>query len=122
MKNSLFNWKRFKGSFVYAWSGIWRLLKTEQNLWIILFLGVLAVVMAWCWNLTALEKAVIVLTSAMVLAAEILNTTVEFISEKFHLENQAEIEIIKNMMAGFVLILAMAAVVIGLLIFWPHIK
>ncbi len=120
MKNSLFSWKRFKGSFVYAWAGLWQLLKKEQNLWIILFIGLAVMLFAWYLGLSLNEKAILVLVITSVMTAEILNTTVEFVFDKFHMDDHKNIKIAKDIMAGFVLIWAIVSVVIGLLIFWPY--
>jgi len=121
MKNSLFNWNRFKGSFIYAWTGIWEIFKKEQNLWIILIVAALVIFFSWYLRLTNIEKAIIILTSASVIAAEILNTTVEFIADKLNLaDHDNTIAILKNIMAGFVLILSITAVIIGILIFWKY--
>ena len=121
MKNSLFNWDRFKGSFIYAWTGIWEVFKNEQNLWIILFISIIVIFFSWYLKLTNIEKSVMILLSASVIAAEVLNTAVEFICDKLHLADHNDtIAILKNIMAGFVLIWSIAAIIIGLLIFLPH--
>ena len=121
MKNSLFSWRRFKGSFVYAWAGLWQLLKKEQNLWIILFIGLVVVLFAWYLGLTLTEKAILILVIASVTGSEVLNTTVEFVFDKFRLRNNSgDVKIAKDIMAGFVLIWTIVSVIIGLLIFWPY--
>ena len=121
MKNSLFSFKRFKGSFVYAWAGLWQLLKKEQNLWLIFAAAVLIICLAWYLGLSSVEKAILILLCVSVIGAEILNTAVEFISDMFHLDEHLNIKEIKDIMAGFVLIWSIAAIIIGLLIFWHHI-
>ena len=120
MKNSLFNFQKFKESFIYAWGGIWALLKKEQNLWIIAAMAMAVIIFSWLIGLNAVEKAIIVFTCTAVFGAEILNTALELVSDKFHLEDSADIKVIKDVMAGFVLIWAIASVVIGILIFWPY--
>jgi len=123
MKNSLLDWNRFKGSFIYAWSGIWQIFRKEQNLWIILIIGVAVIVLSWILGLSTIEKVIIILISAAVVSAEILNTTVEFICDNLNLaDHNRTITILKNIMAGFVLIWSIAALVIGIIIFWPHIS
>jgi len=124
MDNSLVSWRRFKNSFIYAWNGIWQLLKKEQNLWIIAILGAMVLFMAWWYRLAQIEWTILILAVAAVVGAEILNTAVELISDKFQLdklEKSLDIKIIKDVMAGFVLIWSLAAAVVVLLIFWPYI-
>ena len=120
MKNSLFSWRRFKGSFIYAWSGLWQLFKKEQNLWLVFAAAVLILILAWCLGLSSTEKAILILLCVSVIGAEILNTAVEFISDMFHLDEHLNIKEIKDIMAGLVLVWSIAAIVIGLLIFWPY--
>jgi len=120
MNNSLFSWQRFKNSFIYAWNGLWQLLKKEQNLWIIVILAAAVLFLAWWYRLTNIEFAIVIVAVVCVVGAEILNTTVELISDKFKLEKSLDIWIIKDIMAGFVLIWSIAAAVVVLMIFWPY--
>lgn len=65
----------------------------------------------WCW---------IVLAVAAVWTAEALNTAFEFLADVTTKEFHPVVEQSKDVAAGAVLVTAIAAAVIGLLIFGPH--
>jgi len=115
------SWERFKGSFFYAWSGLWRSLVTEQNLWIMLVVGILVMFLAWYYQLEFNKELILLLFVTSTIAAEILNTLVEFTLDRFHPSNDLDVKIIKDMMAGFVLLWSIVSLVVGIIIFWPHI-
>ena len=106
-------------SFKYAFNGIFLTFKKGTNFRIQLSLGLLAIVLGFVLNINPLEWAIIALLVGIVLSAEILNTTLEEIigdlpDDKVRGET-------KDMAAGFVLILAIASLIIGLIIFLPKI-
>ncbi len=56
------------------------------------------------------------LVIALVLAAEMLNSTLEALIDRVHPERHPEIKVVKDMAAGIVLLVAGAAAVVGLLL------
>ena len=106
-------------SFKYAGNGIFLTFKKGANFRIQSSLGVLAIILGFVLHISPLEWAIIVLLVGIVLSAEIFNTTLEEIigdlpDDKVRGET-------KDMAAGFVLILAIASLIIGLIIFLPKI-
>lgn len=106
-------------SFKYAFNGIFLTFKKGINFRIQLSLGLLAVILGFFLNINPIEWAIIVLLIGIVLSAEIFNTMLEEIigdlpDDKIRGET-------KDMAAGFVLILAIASLIIGLIIFLPKI-
>lgn len=106
-------------SFKYAFNGIFLTFKKGANFRIQLSLGLFAVILGFVLNLSPIEWAIIVLLIGIVLSAEIFNTMLEEVAgdlpdDKIRGET-------KDMAAGFVLILAIASLVIGLIIFLPKI-
>ena len=65
----------------------------------------------WCW---------IILAIAMVWTAEALNTAFEFLADVASPEFHPTVRDAKDVAAGAVLVTAVAATIIGGLIFWPH--
>jgi diacylglycerol kinase (ATP) len=65
----------------------------------------------WCW---------IVLAIAIVWTAEALNTAFEFLADAASPGFHPLVRDAKDVAAGAVLVTAIAASVIGALIFWPH--
>ena len=66
----------------------------------------------WCW---------IVLALSIVWTAEALNTAFEFLADAASPEFHPLVRDAKDVAAGAVLVTAVAAAVIGAIIFWPHV-
>jgi len=109
--------------FSFAFSGIIEVIKTERNIKIHLFLATLAILLGLILGINRLEWLVIILIISAVLVAEILNSAIEeicnIIKRENHLDYQ-ETKFIRNASAGAVLILAIASVIIGAIIFLPY--
>ena len=111
--------KRAK-SFVYAFQGLGSFLKKEHNAWI----HCLAIVTVSCcgfyFQITSTEWCIILLCFGVVLAAEAFNTAIErlvnLVSPNFH----PIAGDVKDIAAGAVLICAIAAAIIGIIIFFPY--
>lgn len=118
MKNNGFTLRKRLRSFRYAAHGI-RDLFREDNARIHAVAAV-AVIVAGVWlGLSLTEWAVIMLTIGAVLAAEAVNTALESLCDRVSPGFDEHIRRAKDLAAGAVLLLAMAAVVVGLFIFLP---
>ena len=111
---------RFK-SFYFAFQGLKVFFKTQHNSWIhavaalvVIFLGFILKVdiTEWCWLVTAIS---------MVFITELLNTAIEFLCDFVSPGIHPQIKKIKDISAAAVLIAAIAAVVVGVIIFLPKI-
>jgi len=54
----------------------------------------------------------------LVLAAELLNSSIEALADHLHPEQHSAIGKVKDMAAGMVLIMSVAAVIVGILAIW----
>lgn len=118
MKNNGFTLRKRLRSFRYAAHGI-RDLFREDNARIHAVAAV-AVIVAGVWlGLSLTEWAVIMLTIGAVLAAEAVNTALESLCDLVSPGFDEHIRRAKDLAAGAVLLLALAAVAVGLLIFLP---
>ncbi len=117
--NNHFSWKKRLLSFKYAFNGIVLLIRNEHNAWIHCFAAVSVVVCGLIFNLKAMEWIAIVLAIGMVLAAEAFNSAIEVLADKVSPEYNEAIKRTKDLAAGAVLLLALAAAVIGLIVFIP---
>lgn len=111
-------------SFIFAFRGIGRTIKKERNVKIHLFMGSLAVTLAFLLKISATEWIVLLLLIAAIISAEIMNAAVEAVCDllRFKLDlAYLETYWIRNFAAGAVMILALAAVIIGVIIFGPKI-
>lgn len=117
-----FNHKKFLSSFDHAVRGVVFLLKGEQNARVHAVITILVGVAAYILGVSRIEAAVLFMAVILVFAIEIINTAIENVFDVCHPENHPLIRGAKDAMAGAVLISAIIAIVVGMLIFLPHIK
>lgn len=106
-------------SFRHAFQGWWYVLQTQHNAWIHAVVAT-AVFATGLWlGLPARDWAVLVLTIAMVFAAEFLNTAIEAVVDLASPARHPLAKVGKDVGAAAVLIAALAAIGVGLLILGP---
>ena len=106
-------------AFRYAFQGWAHVLRTQRNAWIH-SVAATAVFIVCLWvGLPPRDWAVIILTIAMVFAAEFLNTAIEAVVDLASPDKHPLAKIGKDVGAAAVLVAAMAAVLVGLLILGP---
>jgi len=108
-------------SFRHALRGIARVASTEQNFRIQLVVAVAVFGAMFGLRLSALEMAFLTLAIALVLVLELLNSIFERMADMLRPTLHDLVRDVKDIMAGTVLVAAVGAVVIGVLIFWPHV-
>jgi diacylglycerol kinase (ATP) len=107
-------------SFRYAFDGLGYLLWTQRNAKIHSALGLAAVALGALLGIDRYEWLALILTIAMVLAAEGVNTAVEAAVDLASPDYHPLAKIAKDVGAGTVLLTAIAAVVVGLVLFLPR--
>ena len=110
--------KRLK-SFSYAFAGIKDLFKTQPNAQIHLFVALCVLIAGFFFNISTIEWCILSLTMALVLSAEGFNTAIEYLTDLVSPDHHPLAGKTKDVAAGAVLISAIAAVIVGLLIFLP---
>ncbi len=108
-------------SFRHAGRGIIGTLKTEQNFRIHCVLGVCVVIIALFFRVSALEFSIIILSIAILLALEILNTLFEKVIDILKPRVHHYVAEIKDIAAGGVFIAACACAATVILVFTPYI-
>lgn len=105
--------------FRFAFSGLWYALRTQRNMLIHLSIAAAVIVLGLWLGLSLDQWAVLALTSGFVLVSEMVNTMIEklvdLVSPGFH----PTAKVVKDVMAGAVLMTAIIAVIVGLLILGP---
>jgi len=119
MKTNSFSLRARAKSFRYAFEGIEYFLLREHNTWIHVTATVFCSVLAIVTGVTKTEAALLVLATAFVWAAELINTAIEKIMDMISGERMREIKYIKDMAAAAVLIASLAALCTGAIIFIP---
>ncbi len=106
-------------SFGYAFRGWWYVIRTQRNAWIhALVTSMVLIVAAWL-KLPARDWAVLLLTIALVWAAEFINTALEAVVDLASPQMHPLAKVGKDVGAAAVLIAALVSVLIGLLILGP---
>ena len=119
--NNKFSIRQRLNSFKYAINGLNVLWMEEHQFRIHFVAALLAIVLGFFLNISTTEWLFIIVIIALVFAAEIINSAIENLADLVMLERNDKIAKVKDLAAAAVLVLAMAAVVIGLLIFVPKI-
>jgi diacylglycerol kinase (ATP) len=107
-------------SFRYAFAGIRYLLWTQRNAKIHSVLGALAIILGLLLGLDHAEWLAVIVTIAIVFVAEGFNTALEATVDLAMPDYHPLAKIAKDVAAGTVLLTAIAAVVVGLMVFLPH--
>lgn len=115
MKSPL--WK----SFYYAFYGIGSALKEERNLCIHFCVMILVIISGCYFNITQGEWMTCILLFGLVIALELMNTALEATIDLCHPEIHPKAKLAKDTAAGSVLVAAIAAIIEGILIFYPYI-
>lgn len=113
--------KRLKKSFGYAFKGIDDVISNEPNMKIHVSVAILVVIMAFLLKISMIEWIILVLLIGLVLAAEVINTTIENLVDMYTKDYNERAKVVKDTAAGTVLILAITSAIIGLMIFVPKI-
>ena len=119
MKNDGFTFRKRLRSFGYAFNGIRLLITREHNAWIHCFVAVCVVVAGILLGLSEMEWIAVVIVIGAVLAAVAVNSALEAIADFVSPEYSEAIKRTKDLAAGAVLIMAIAAAIVGGIIFFP---
>ncbi len=106
-------------SIKFAIGGVAYTLRTQRNAQIEVVIGILVIAVASWLRVNATEWAVLLLTIAAVLAVETFNTAIEQAVDLLSPERKESAKRAKDAAAGAVLIVSIAAAVVGFIILGP---
>ncbi|MEL6536338.1 MAG: diacylglycerol kinase family protein [Bacteroidota bacterium] len=109
-------------SFTYAFRGIKKALIHEPNLRIHAVATVLVVAGGLYFQIPPWAWVAQTLAIGMVWSAELFNTVWEEYLDFVHPEHSPKVGLVKDIAAGAVLVVAISALVVGLIIYIPYIK
>ncbi len=119
--NNSFSFRQRLRSFRYAFRGILFMVKTQHNFWIHLVVVVLVIIAGFLFCISLTEWALVIFAMGLVLSAETFNSAIEQLTDLANPDIHPKAGRVKDLAAGAVLLTAMAAALIGLLIFVPKI-
>ena len=108
-------------SFRWAIEGIIYSYKKGTHFKIHVAFAILVTFLGLIYKLSAYEWLVIILVSSAVISSEAINTAIEEACDVLHPEHHPGAKLAKHCAAGGVLILSVAAIIVGLIIFLPKI-
>ena len=111
---------RFFYSIRDAARGIRFVFTHEQNFRIQIVVAIIALAAASIFRLRRSESVVIFLLILLVLLLELVNSAVEKILDVVRPRLEHQVKVAKDIMAATVLLAGFGALVIGSIIFWPH--
>ncbi|MEI3529757.1 MAG: diacylglycerol kinase family protein [Bacilli bacterium] len=113
--------KRLFNSFKYAWEGIVYALKYEQNMLIHLLATVLVIILGLIVELSLVEWLFCLILIGLVIATELINSSLEAVVDLVSPNKNSLAKVAKDTASGAVLVLALTALIVGLIIFIPKI-
>lgn len=108
-------------SFKYAFNGIFIAIISEANIKIHIIAASLVTAMAIYFRISNAEWILLILTMGFVISAELFNSAIESLTDLVSPGQNTIAGKVKDIAAGAVLVSAIAAAIIGLLIFLPKI-
>ncbi len=119
-KKDSFIFNRIK-SVKYAFKGAYLLITTEASIKVQFFIGVIMTVLGFYYKISTTEWVIQILTIALIMSIEGINTAIEEIADFIHPEYHKKIGLIKDIAAGAVFIFAIASIIIGCIIYIPKV-
>jgi diacylglycerol kinase len=104
-------------SFKHAFNGIFHALLNEANFRVQVVIVILVIIFGKFYNISNVEWGLITVTMGLLLASELMNTTVEEIMDHFVKHDNQIAKVVKDLTAGFVLINALGSLIVLYLVF-----
>ncbi len=112
--------RSFAQSLHHAIQGLHIAFRRERNLRIHCAVGVAVVGAGWFLSVSLEDLVILVMMISIVMFAECINTALEMLSDVQNPRLSAHIGALKDVSAAGVLIVSIASVIVGILIFLPH--
>ena len=108
-------------SFVFAFEGLKTAITKGRNFRIQIFVGTIAVLLGLVLKLSSFEWLALIIIISFVLILELINTSIEAITDMVSPEISEKAKIAKDVAATSVLISSIAGLLAGLVLFLPKI-
>ena len=114
------DFKKLLKSFKFAFSGLKIILEEEHAFKIMFLVAILVIIAMFYFNLPLTQKAVLFAMIILVLILELVNSVIEKVLDFVCSGLNGKVKIIKDVLAGIVLLASLGAAILGLLIFLPY--
>ena len=105
----------------FALRGALLLIRTEASIQVQVFIAIVMTAAGFYFDISNTEWIVQILTIALIMGTEGLNTAIEKVADYIQPEFDKKIGIIKDVSAGAVMLVSIAATIIGFIIYLPKI-
>ncbi len=105
-------------SFSFAIQGL-KIALRQPNFKIMICIAVIVMGLAGFWGISREEWLILLLIIGIVLSLEVLNTTVETLLDLVQPQFSPKVKVVKDLVAGAVLISILVSVTTGIIIFLP---
>ena len=112
---------KFSVSVGHAIDGIEYAINHERNVKIEMLFGILVSIAGFLFHISIFEWLVILLTIAMVITLEFINTAIERVVDLVTTDYKELAKSAKDVAAGAVLFMSLFSVIIGIVIFLPRV-
>jgi|ERR1035437_9662230 diacylglycerol kinase len=113
--------KSIINSFKVAFQGIYYALKYNRNIRIHFIAAFLVIIASIYFKVNAFEMGILGVMILLVICTEMINTAIEEMVNLLINEHRQEAKIAKDVSAGMVLLTAIGSIIVGVLVFTPHI-
>ncbi len=121
MANHKFKNRTHHISFKLAFRGLFYAFSSQPNFLIIGLFAFLALILSLVLEINFLEFIIVIWTIFIVFMAEMINTSLESITDLITKEWREDAKIAKDVSSGMVLLTVIGAALVGLIIFLPRI-
>lgn len=106
-------------SFGFAFNGLFKFFREEPNARIHLMATIVVILGAVYFKISTIEVVALIIVTGLVWVAEIFNTAIESIMDFITTQRNPQVEFIKDLAAGAVLVAAVIAAITGAIVFIP---
>lgn len=107
-------------SYKYAIRGIWLAFRYEPNMIIHLIATITVLIINYLLQISRTDWLITLILIGTVLMSEIFNTAIEKLADRVSQDNDEMIGHVKDLAAGAVLIIGIAALACAVVIYWPY--
>jgi len=117
----ILDFKKLSNSFRAAFHGL-KLVIREQTFQIMVLIALAALFLMIYFEITFIEKMIIIFLIAVAISLELINTQIEKVLNILKPDYDQRVKMIKDISAGAVFLFCLGAAIIGILIFSPYLQ
>lgn len=114
------SYQKLVKSFSYALNGVIHAYTYNQNLLIHTLIAVIVLIVSFILNVSRVEQVILMVMILLVIVAEMINTSIEEMTDLITTEHRQEAKIAKDVGAGMVLVASIGAALVGVYILFPY--